>query len=91
MITQHAALRITHRLTGIVTRQDIKHIDKVSDTLNSRKWYIRVKQLDSICQVPGSTGDCITFIVENNNVVTGMLSHNNQRWTDGTFKVILTQ
>ena len=91
MITQHAATRITHRLAGIVTRSDIRHIDKVSSKLNSRKWYIRVRRLDKVHQVIGSTGDCLTFIVEGNNVVTAMLSDNSQRWNDGTFKVLLTQ
>lgn len=91
MITQHAATRITRRLQGIITRQDVKHVAMVADKINARKHYIRIRQLDATMSIRGSNGDCVTVIIENNNVVTAMLSHNNQRWNDGTFKVWLTQ
>ena len=91
MITQHAATRITHRLNGLISKNDIKHMSKIADGLNARKHYIRIKQLGKVMHFPGSTGDCVTVIIENNNVVTAMLSRNSQRWNDGTFKVLLTQ
>lgn len=91
MITQHAATRITRRLQGIITRQDVKHVSSIADKLNSRKHYIRIKQLDAVHNIRGSKGDCVTVIIEDNNVVTAMLSFNSQRWNDGTFKVMLTQ
>jgi hypothetical protein len=91
MITRHAYDNLENRLNGIVTRSDIEHIDKISATLTHRKYYIRIKQMGRRIYLSDTSGDCVTAIVEGNNVVTVMLSGNEQRWSDGTFKVLLTR
>lgn len=91
MITNHAIERITNRLQGIITSADINHAMKVATMVNPRKHYIRIKQLPKTVYLDDSSGDCITAIVIDNRLVTMMLSHNNQRWQDGTFKVLLAR
>ena len=91
MLTHHVMTRINNRLKGLINTQDIDHMRLVASKINSRKHYIRIKQLPTTLHLSDTSGDCVTVIIEGNNVVTAMLSHNSQRWTDGTFKVLLTQ
>lgn len=90
MITQHVENRIKNRLQGLVDNNDFIHVQSVAQSLNPRKHYIRIKQFNTPVFLDDSKGDCITFIIENNRIITAMLSFNKQRWNDGTFKVLLT-
>lgn len=91
MLTEHVLTRINNRLAGLLDTQDIDHMRKVASKINARKHYIRIKQLPSTLYLPDTSGDCLTVIIEGNNVITAMLSHSQQRWHDGTFKVLLTK
>lgn len=91
MITTHARTRIETRLDGIITTQDIHHIDRISQELETGKFYIRIKEMRQIMSINGSHGNCITAIIQDGNVKTVMLSERHQRWNDGTFQIIMTR
>ena len=89
MITLHARQRIENRLRGIVSKAEIAHIESVARTLGNGKYYVRVKQFATPVYLDDSRGDCVTFIVNNGNVVTGMLSFRTQTWKDGKLLISL--
>ena len=91
MITTHSNNRIQNRLKDLISNDDIRHIENVAMKINARKHYIRIRQFSSVLHRGNSHVDCITAIIEGNSIVTVMLSHNTQRWNDGTFKVLLSR
>lgn len=91
MITIHAEERYNTRIKPFTGKQiSMLRLDGLSTLYPKGKHYVRIANLPRIVTTPdGSTGDTIVAIVNDGDITTIMLSHSQQRWNDGTFRVRL--
>lgn len=82
--------RITGRMQEAGLTIDTAHLTKLRHALPHGKHYVRIAELNQWVRTSdGSNGNTVVAIVNTGNIVTVMLSGNNQRWNDGEFHVAL--
>lgn len=90
MITFHAKDRITTRLNGIITTNDVRLMGLASETWTTGKHYVTVRYLTEIVRLEDSVGNSIVAVIEDGNVKTAMLRKTTQRrYTDGQHHTLI--
>lgn len=91
MITIHAKDQYKNRILPATGKQiSTQRLEALGKLWPRGKHYVRVANLPKVITAKdGSTGNCITAIVNNGDIITLMLSLDTQRWADGTFRVRL--
>jgi hypothetical protein len=83
MITTHAKDRITRRLSGIVTQDDISSMTLASVRFPNGKHYVKLRGLGRTYYREDSVGDTLCVILYDGEVKTAMLCYSSQTWDDG--------
>ena len=89
MITIHAQDNIHARIKPLGYHVNMLNLARVASMYTDGKHYVKIANLPRIYSIAGSTGDTVVVILNGGNVVTVMLSNDNQRWDDGAYHVHL--